>query len=76
MTFINITSKFNTENLLCITIKNQTDKDFTNIKLCFSLVYSIEQLQGASIRKQIGRYYELILDNNKLSSEKSSTVFR
>ena len=74
MTFINITSKFNTENLLCITIKNQTDKDFTNIKLCFSLVYSIEQLQGASIRKQIGRYYELILDNNKLSSKKSSTI--
>ena len=74
MTFINITSKFNTENLLCITIKNQTDKDFTNIKLCFSLIYSIEQLQGASIHKQIGRYYELILDNNKLSSEKSITV--
>ena len=74
MTFINITSKFNTENLLCISIENQTNKNFTNIKLCFSLVYSIEHLQGASIHKQIGRYYELILDKNKLSSNETRTV--
>jgi len=74
MTFINITYKFNTENLLCIGIENQTNKNFTNIKLCFSLIYSIEHLQGASIHKQIGRYYELIFDKKDLSLKEARTV--
>ena len=74
MTSINITSKFNTKNLLCITIENQTDRNYNKIKLCFSLVYSIEHLKGALIHKQIGRYYELILNEKKLSSKESKTV--
>ena len=30
-----------------------------NLKLCFSLVYSIKSISGGEITKQIGRYYEL-----------------
>ena len=35
-----------------------------NFKLCFSLVYSIQSIEGAEIVKQIGRYYELTIQNN------------
>ncbi len=47
------------------TKKNQLKMDLSknilnnNLKLCFSLVYSIKSIEGANIIKQIGRYYEL-----------------
>ena len=35
-----------------------------NYKLCFSLVYSIQSIEGGEIVKQTGRYYELTINNN------------
>ena len=35
-----------------------------NYKLCFSLVYSIQSIEGGEIVKQTGRYYELTIHNN------------
>ena len=59
MTFIIVTPKFNSANLLEIKINNQSNNNFSQLKLCFSLVYSIIKVEGAQIIKQIGRYYEL-----------------
>ena len=61
MNSIIISPKFNKENILSIHLKNNDKKYFKNIKLCFSLIYSIKSLEGALITKQIGRYYELQL---------------
>ena len=74
MASINITPKFNKKNLLEIILQNNSSVNFINIKICFNLVYSIESLEGASISKQIGRYYELILDQDYLQSNKSKTI--
>ena len=32
---------------------------FKDFKICFSLVYSIQEIIGAIISKQVGRYYEI-----------------
>ena len=61
MISIIISPKFNKENLLSIHLENKDKINFKNIKLCFSLVYSIKSLEGAIITKQVGRYYELNL---------------
>jgi len=52
------------------TKNNQLRIDISNInlpnddfKLCFSLVYSINSIQGAKIIKKVGRYYELNINN-------------
>ena len=54
---------FTKNNQLRIDISNN-DLSHGEFKLCFSLVYSIISLDGASIIKQIGRYYELTTFNN------------
>jgi len=59
MISIIISPEFNKENILSIYLENKDKKNFKNIKLCFSLVYSIKSLEGAIITKQVGRYYEL-----------------
>ena len=66
MISIIISPKFNKENILSIHLENKDKKDFKNIKLCFSLIYSIISLEGASITKQVGRYYELNLKKKHL----------
>ena len=48
MISIIISPKFNNENILSINLENKNKKDFKNIKLCFSLVYSIKFIEGAS----------------------------
>ena len=63
MISIIVSPKFNKENILSIHLKNKDIINFKDIKLCFSLVYSIESLEGAIIIKQVGRYYELQLKN-------------
>ena len=74
MISIIISPKFNKENVLTIYLENKDKNNFKNIKLCFSLVYSIKSLEGAIIVKQIGRYYELILTNNNLLSYQNHTI--
>ena len=72
MISIIISPKFNKENLLSIHLENKDKIIFKNIKLCFSLVYSIRSLEGAIITKQVGRYYELnLMKKNLLSNEKN-----
>ena len=56
MTFIIVTPKFNSANLLEIKINNQSNNNFSQLKLCFSLVYSIKEVEGAKVIKHIGRY--------------------
>ena len=74
MISIMISPKFNKENILCINIKNIDKKNFKNIKICFSLVYSIKSIQKAIIVKQIGRYYELSLEKKDLISSEQMTI--
>ena len=71
MTFIFVTPKFNSANLLEIKINNQSNNNFSQLKLCFSLVYSIKKVEGAKIIKQIGRYYELLLDQSNLGPKQT-----
>ena len=71
MTFIIVTPKFNSANLLEIKINNQSNNNFSQLKLCFSLVYSIKEVEGAKIIKQIGRYYELLLDQSNLGPKQT-----
>ena len=44
------------------------------IKICFSLVYSIESLEAATIFKKVGRYYELILEQNIIHPGESRKI--
>ena len=71
MTFIIVTPKFNRANLLEINVHNQSDNNYSQLKLCFSLVYSIKKVEGAQIIKQIGRYYELLLDQSTLGPKQT-----
>ena len=59
-----INISFTKENKLKI-ILNEKLVD-SNLKLCFSLVYSIKSITGAEITKQIGRYYELSIKKNTI----------
>ena len=74
MISIIISPKFNKENELSIHLENINKNYFKNITLCFSLIYSIKSIEGAIIKKQIGRYYELNLKNNDLPSLKIQTI--
>ena len=40
-----------------------------NFKLCFSLVYSIQSMEGAEILNQTGRYYEITIQKNTVLIE-------
>ena len=54
-----INPSFTKKNQLKLNLsKNLVNK---NYKLCFSLVYSIQSIDGAEIINQTGRYYELII---------------
>ena len=74
MISIIISPKFNKENILCIKLKNIDKKNYNNIKLCFSLIYSINFIENAIINKQIGRYYELLLENRDLLRDEETII--
>ena len=61
---ISISPRFNKKNLLELFLENTSKQKLIDIKICFSLVYSIESLEAATIFKKVGRYYELILEQN------------
>ena len=57
-----INPSFTKKNQLKLNLsKNLVNQNF---KLCFSLVYSIQSIEGGEIVKQTGRYYELNIHNN------------
>ena len=70
-----IKPSFTKNNTLKISISN--DILDNNYKVCFSLVYSIKEIEGANITNQIGRYYELEVLNEtifiKLQTPKTGT---
>ncbi len=70
-----IKPSFTKNNTLKIIISSDILKN--KYKVCFSLVYSIKEIQGAIIINQIGRYYELEILNEtifiKLQTPKTGT---
>ncbi len=66
---------FTKNNILRISISSDILEN--KYKVCFSLVYSIKDIKGAEIIKQIGRYYELEVTNKiifiKLQTPKLGT---
>ena len=62
---IEIHSIFTKKNQLKISIFNNlfVNREF---KICFSLVYSIQDIEGGDIIKKIGRYYEINLQQNEI----------
>jgi len=65
MTDLEISSKFNKQNILCVNVRNVSKKAIKDLKICFSLVYSIISLSNAKIIKNIARYYEVSQLQNK-----------
>ncbi len=59
-----INISFTNENKLKIILDDKLVD--SNLKLCFSLVYSIKSISGGEITKQIGRYYELSIKKNTI----------
>ncbi len=59
-----INISFTNENKLKIILDDKLV--VSNLKLCFSLVYSIKSISGGEITKQIGRYYELSIKKNTI----------
>ena len=66
---------FTKNNMLKISFSSDIPEN--KYKICFSLVYSIKEIEGASVIKQIGRYYELEALNDtiflKLQTPKTGT---
>ena len=60
-----VTPKFTKENILSINLENLIEKNF---RLCFSLVYSIVSIENATISKQVGRYYEFLINPKNINS--------
>ena len=67
-----INPSFTKKNQLKLNLsKNLVNK---NYKLCFSLVYSIQSIDGAEILNQTGRYYELTVQKNTILIDKVSEI--
>ena len=56
---------FTASNQLKISITNNANQ-ILHLKICFSLVYSIENIDGGTILKKIGRYYEISPEKNEI----------
>ena len=56
---------FTKNNQLKISITNNVNQSL-DLKICFSLVYSIENIDGGTILKKIGRYYEISSEKNEI----------
>ena len=61
-----INSIFTKNNQLKISILNSQYKH-RDFKICFSLVYSIQEINGGIISKKIGRYYEIYSDQDDVT---------
>ena len=53
-----IHSIFTKKNKLQLSINNN-HYEHGDFKICFSLVYSIQDIEGGTISKKVGRYYEI-----------------
>ena len=56
---------FTTSNQLKMTIANSVNQHL-GLKICFSLVYSIESVDGGTITKKVGRYYEILIEKSEI----------
>ena len=56
---------FTRNNKLKISLTNNVNKSL-DLKICFSLVYSIQSIDGGTISKKIGRYYEIFPEKNEI----------
>jgi len=56
---------FTRNNKLKISLTNNVTQSL-DLKICFSLVYSIENIDGGTISKKIGRYYEIFPEKNEI----------
>ena len=56
---------FTTSNQLKMTIANSVNQHL-GLKICFSLVYSIESVDGGAITKKVGRYYEILSEKSEI----------
>ena len=56
---------FTRNNKLKISLTNNVNQSL-NLKVCFSLIYSIQSIDGGKISKKIGRYYEIFPDKNEI----------
>jgi len=60
-----INSIFTKNNKLKISILNN-QYQHGDFKICFSLIYSIQKIDGGKISKKIGRYYEIYSEQDEL----------
>ena len=56
---------FTRNNQLKISLTNYVNQRL-DLKVCFSLVYSIQNIDGGTISKKIGRYYEIFPEKNEI----------
>ena len=56
---------FTRNNQLKISLTNNVNQRL-DLKVCFSLVYSIQSIDGGTISKKIGRYYEIFPEKNEI----------
>ena len=56
---------FTRNNQLKISLTNYVNQKL-DLKVCFSLVYSIQSIDGGTISKKIGRYYEIFPEKNEI----------
>jgi len=56
---------FTRNNQLKISLTNYVNQRL-DLKVCFSLVYSIQSIDGGTISKKIGRYYEIFPEKNEI----------
>tara|TARA_B100001559_G_scaffold143818_1_gene120678 strand:+ start:406 stop:705 length:300 start_codon:yes stop_codon:yes gene_type:complete len=61
-----INSIFTKNNKLKISIFNNQYKH-GDFKICFSLIYSIQEIDGGTISKKIGRYYEIFSEQDEVT---------
>ena len=56
---------FTSSNQLKMSIANNANQHL-GLKICFSLVYSIESVDGGTITKKVGRYYEILIEKSEI----------
>ena len=74
MSSITISPKFNNKNFLEIVLKNNSKEILGKFKYCFTLIYSIKKVNGATIHRKTGRYYELLLDHKLFQPDQNIII--
>ena len=64
---------FTSSNQLKMSIANNLNQHL-GLKICFSLVYSIESVDGGTITKKVGRYYEILIEKSEIFLDRKSVV--